>query len=87
MEYTIFFSLRNGLSADEQTAFLGRIRQWSDVTAVGRLYPKATDPNSVRKYFLYLRSGAKAETLIRRLKRYSNVESASVPAVRYAAAI
>lgn len=87
MEQTIFFSLRTGLSTDEQKALLDRIRQWSDVATVGRLYPKTTNPAGVRRYFLHIRPGARTELLIARLKRQSDIESASVPPLRYAAAI
>jgi len=87
MEQTIFFSLRSELSTDEQKASLDRIRQWKDVAAAGRLNPKATDPNGMRKCFLYTRSEAGAEIVMTRLRQQADVETASVQPLRYAAAI
>ena len=87
MEYTVFFSLRQGLSTDEQKEFLDRVREWDDVVAVGRLSPRATDSDGARRYFLYVRSGARVDPLSARLRRDSKVETASVQPLRYAAAI
>ena len=87
MENTIIFSLKRGLSEGSQNAFLNTVRGWNGVVAVGRLNPNASDPNALRTCFLYTRAGAKVEPLAVRLKRDSNVETASVQPYRYAAAI
>jgi membrane-bound lytic murein transglycosylase MltF len=87
MEQTIFFLLRSELSTDEQKSFLDRIRKWNDIAAVGRINPKATDSNGVRKCFLYTRSGARAETVMTRLRSQTEVETGSVQPLRLAAAI
>jgi len=85
MENAIIFSLKPGLSRERQNAFLNTVRSWNGVVAVGRLNPKANDPNAIRTCFLYT-NAARVETLAVRLKRDSNVETLSIQPHRYAAA-
>lgn len=82
MQNTIFFSLRRGLSSEEQSKFLDYVRRWDRIDSVGRL-----DPNGTVTYFLYTTPGANAERVASRLRKDEHVDTASVQPDRYAVAI
>ena len=78
----IMFTLRPGITPEQQEALLSHVRSWEGVTQAATLDPEAEDPDIRHIGYAYLGEDADPEAVVRRLMSLPEVASASVPPER-----
>jgi hypothetical protein len=81
---SIVFSLSSTVSRDQQEKLITELQSWSDVEAVGQLFPRAPQPDLLRMFFAYVSEDTEPNIVVERIQRMPEVERASISAERRA---
>lgn len=80
---SITFKFKSDVPAKRQGAILARINSWKAVRKAGPLNPEAKHPLARRLSYAYVEDDADIDTLVDRLSKIPDIESASIPAERH----